>query len=55
MARALRADPAVFAPVVDARNEAAAAFYTRFGFRPFASRPLSLFLPLATVAKPAGR
>jgi ribosomal protein S18 acetylase RimI-like enzyme len=50
-ARADHADPAVFALLVDAKNEDAEAFYIRFGFRPFASRPKSLFLPIATVAK----
>ncbi len=39
---------AVFAIVVDAVDEAAAAFYETFGFRRFASRPLRLFLPVAT-------
>jgi GNAT superfamily N-acetyltransferase len=38
---------AVFAIVVDARDDAAAAFYRDYGFRPFPSRPLRLFLPVA--------
>ena len=46
--RASRADPAVFALVVDAKDDAAAAFYRHLGFLPFASRPMSLFLPVAT-------
>ena len=46
--RAVRAEPAVFAVVVDAMDEDAAAFYRHFGFIPFASRPLSLLLPVAT-------
>jgi ribosomal protein S18 acetylase RimI-like enzyme len=50
-ARALRADPAVFALIVDAKNDEAGAFYMRFGFRPFAHRPRSFFLPTATAAK----
>lgn len=51
MARAIKADAAVFAIIVDAKDERAASFYQRFGFTAFASRPLSLFLPAATVAK----
>lgn len=46
--RAAAADPAIFALVVDAKDEAAAAFYEHLGFRRFASRPMSLFLPIAT-------
>jgi ribosomal protein S18 acetylase RimI-like enzyme len=41
---------AVFAIVVDAKNERAAAFYREFGFRPFPSRPLRLFLPTSAAA-----
>lgn len=36
---------AVFAIVVDAKDERAASFYRDFGFRPFPSRPLRHFLP----------
>ena len=46
--RAANADPAIFALVVDAKDDAAVAFYRHVGFQSFASRPLSLFLPLAT-------
>ena len=46
--RAAYADPSIFALVVDAKDEAAAAFYRHVGFQPFASRPMSLFLPIAT-------
>jgi GNAT superfamily N-acetyltransferase len=46
--RAARSDPAIFALVVDAKDAGAAEFYGRFGFRPFASRPMSLYLPIAT-------
>lgn len=49
--RSLRADPAVYALIVDAKNERAAKFYRRFGFRPFAGKPLGLFLPMATAEK----
>jgi predicted N-acetyltransferase YhbS len=32
--------------VVDAKNAAVAAYYGKFGFRPFPSKPLSLILVL---------
>lgn len=41
---------AVFAILVDAKNEAAGAFYRRFGFRPFPSQPGRLFLLTSTAA-----
>ncbi len=34
---------------VDAKDDAAAAFYARFGFVPLPAEPLSLFLPMETV------
>ena len=46
--RAARADPAVFAILVDAKDEKASAFYARLGFVPFVSRANALFLPVAT-------
>ena len=46
--RAAGADPAIFALLVDAKDEAAAAFYRHLGFTRFNSRPLSLLLPIAT-------
>ena len=42
------ADPAIFALVVDAKDGTAVGFYRHLGFLPFASRPMSLFLPIAT-------
>lgn len=39
---------AVFAIVVDAKNEEAARFYQGFGFRPLPLHPLRLFLPTST-------
>lgn len=51
--RALRGDVKTFAIIVDAKDESAAAFYRRHGFRPFVSRPMSLFLPLGTAKKAA--
>lgn len=51
IARTRRADPAVYAIIVDAKDDGAAAFYRRFGFQSFVSRRLSLFLPMATAAR----
>jgi GNAT superfamily N-acetyltransferase len=34
---------------VDAKDEAAAAFYARFGFEPTPSHPLTLFMPVETI------
>ena len=48
LARALRADIAAYAMVVDAKDATAAAFYQHHGFLAFASQPRTLFLPLAT-------
>jgi ribosomal protein S18 acetylase RimI-like enzyme len=42
---------AAFALLVDAKNDQAAAFYARYGFRPIAGKPRTLFLPLATAQK----
>lgn len=41
---------AVFAIVVDAKDEAAAAFYESFGFQRFPTRPMRLFLAASTAA-----
>jgi ribosomal protein S18 acetylase RimI-like enzyme len=49
--RALRAEEAIFALIVDAKDEAACRFYLHHGFQPFASRPSSLFLPVAEAAR----
>jgi ribosomal protein S18 acetylase RimI-like enzyme len=49
--RALRSEVAVYALVVDAKDEQAAAFYRHHGFVPFGSQPLQLVLPMATFAK----
>ena len=42
---------AVYAVIVDAKNEGAQAFYERYGFRPFTAEPRRLFLPLETFEK----
>jgi len=49
--RTLQSPPAVYALVVDAKNDTAVAFYQRHGFRTLSSQPRTLFLPLATAQK----
>jgi len=46
---------AVYAIVVDAKDERAADFYKSFGFLPFPLRPGRLFLPTATAAAAFGK
>lgn len=48
--RVIRASDAiaVYAVVVDAKNERAHAFYRRYGFAPLSSPQHRLFLPLQT-------
>lgn len=42
---------AVHALIVDAKDEAAATFYRRYGFIPFTGETQRLFLPMATIRK----
>ena len=49
--RTARSDIAAHALIVDAKDETAAAFYRHHGFLALPEAPLTLFLPLATVAK----
>lgn len=49
--RSVQAAPASFAMIVDAKDDQAAVFYRKHGFTSFQSRPLSLFLPIATASK----
>jgi GNAT superfamily N-acetyltransferase len=49
-ARALRAEPAIYALVVDAKNDHVAAFYMHLGFRRFLGQPLRLFIPISEMA-----
>jgi GNAT superfamily N-acetyltransferase len=49
--RALRSDAAMFAILVDAKDNEAVAFYTHHGFTPFKSRPNTLSLPIGTVTR----
>jgi len=46
--RAARAESAIFALVVDAKDDTAVSFYRHLKFQRFISKPLSLFLPIAT-------
>ena len=39
---------------VDAKDEAAAAYYHQHGFEPLPGNPLQLFLPLETIRKARG-
>jgi ribosomal protein S18 acetylase RimI-like enzyme len=54
-ARAMRAEPAIYALVVDAKSEDAAAFYMRLGFQRFLSQPMRLFIPIAEIARRLAR
>ena len=47
--RALRAEIAAFALIVDAKDDAAVAFYQHYGFMGFGDNPRTIFLPLAAV------
>jgi GNAT superfamily N-acetyltransferase len=47
----LRSDIAAYALTVDAKDEAAVAFYRHLGFLPFGQTDKALFLPLATAKK----
>jgi GNAT superfamily N-acetyltransferase len=47
----LSKDLALWAVAVDAIDDAAAGFYRKFGFAPLSDNPLSLFLPMATLAQ----
>jgi ribosomal protein S18 acetylase RimI-like enzyme len=49
--RTIQDAAAAFALLVDAKNDAAVAFYQRYGFRQIAGKPRTLFLPLATAHK----
>ena len=46
---------AVFAIVVEAKDEPAATFYRAFGFEPFPNRPLRLFMPVSNAVAAMSR
>ena len=50
--RAARSEIAAYALMVDAKDEAAEAFYQHHGFIALPDSPLTLFLPLATAHSP---
>ena len=52
LTRVVRSEIAAYALVVDAKDEKAADFYRRHGFLETATKPLTLFLPLATAPVP---
>ena len=49
--RSLSSEIASYAVIVDARDEAAARFYRRYGFQPLRLSGRRLFIPMATVAR----
>jgi ribosomal protein S18 acetylase RimI-like enzyme len=51
LARAARSEIAAFALMVDAKDEAAAAFYRHHGFIALPDSPRTLFLPLANIRR----
>jgi len=51
MRRTLQAPPAVYALVVDAKNDQAAAFYRKYGFRAILNHTQMMFIPMATAQK----
>lgn len=50
IARALRSEIAVYALMVDAKDEQAEAFYLHYGFMKFGSLPKQLMLPLTSIS-----
>jgi len=52
--RATRAEPAIYALVVDAKDDNARRFYVHLGFRPLNSRPASLYWPVAAAVRRMG-
>jgi GNAT superfamily N-acetyltransferase len=49
--RSIRAEPAIYALVVDAKDDNAAGFYTQLGFQSFMSQTNRLFIPVSEIAK----
>ncbi len=47
----LASEVGIFAVKVDAKNESAKGFYLKYGFIPLENDPLSLFIPIASIAK----
>jgi GNAT superfamily N-acetyltransferase len=53
--RVVRSEIAAYALVVDAKDDRAASFYRHHGFLEATTKPLTLFLPLATAPIPGSR
>jgi ribosomal protein S18 acetylase RimI-like enzyme len=51
IARAMRAEPAIFALVVDAKDHTALRFYQHLGFQRFISHPMRLYLSVTEAAR----
>jgi ribosomal protein S18 acetylase RimI-like enzyme len=51
IARAMRAERAIFALVVDAKDDTALRFYKHLGFQRFVRHPMRLYLPVAEAAR----
>jgi ribosomal protein S18 acetylase RimI-like enzyme len=49
--RTMQDAAAAFTLIVDAKNDSVVSFYERYGFRPVAGKPRTLFLPLSTAQK----
>jgi ribosomal protein S18 acetylase RimI-like enzyme len=49
--RAVRSEAAVFAVLVDAKDDSAANFYRKHGFTPLVDRSYNLFLPISEAMK----
>lgn len=52
--RAARSEAAIFALIVDAKDDGAAAFYRHHGFEPFGGNGLQLIVPLQRFLQAAG-
>jgi GNAT superfamily N-acetyltransferase len=52
--RSARSEAAIFALIVDAKDEGAAAFYRHHGFEPFGGNGLQLLVPLQRFLQAAG-
>jgi len=55
LTRIARSEIGAYALVVDAKDEKAASFYRHHGFLQLATKPLTLFLPLATAPVPTSK
>ena len=49
--RAIDSAPAVFALLVDAKDEVAASFYRHFEFLPLRNNPMTFFLPISSLER----